>query len=142
MPPPHNFILQSADHAGDDWVIETKISGATIDGGYAQGGLMAYVNGDNYVKLDAISDVDNPRINRLELRSEVGGTIGTAPADPLVAAGTTDIWLRLTKTGTSYAGEYSFDGVAWSAFAAPVTNAMAAPALRPLRVRSAGRGPG
>ena len=25
-PPPNNFILQSADHAGADWVIETKLS--------------------------------------------------------------------------------------------------------------------
>ena len=36
-PPPNNFILQSADHAGEDWVIETKIDGATINGGYAPG---------------------------------------------------------------------------------------------------------
>ena len=57
-PPPNNFLLQDASHAGADWVIETKISGNTIDGGYAQGGLMAYVDGDNYVKLDAITDVE------------------------------------------------------------------------------------
>ncbi|HEX5979935.1 MAG TPA: ThuA domain-containing protein, partial [Thermoleophilaceae bacterium] len=67
-PPPNNFILQSADHAGADWTIETKLSG-TIDGGYGQGGLMAYVDGSNYVKFDAISDADNTRINRIELRS-------------------------------------------------------------------------
>ena len=56
-PPPPNFLLQDASHAGEDWVIETKISGHTITDGYTQGGLMAYVSGDNYVKLDAISDV-------------------------------------------------------------------------------------
>ena len=72
-PPPNNFILQSADHAGADWVIETKLSG-TINGGYAQGGLIAYQDGDNYVKFDAISDAGNTRINRIELRSEVNGT--------------------------------------------------------------------
>ena len=54
-------------------MIETKIDSATINGGYKQGGLLAHVDGDNYVKFDAISDVDNTRINRLELRSEVGG---------------------------------------------------------------------
>ena len=42
-PPPNNFILQDAAHAGSDWVIETRISAATINGGYAQGGLIAYV---------------------------------------------------------------------------------------------------
>ena len=55
-PPPNNFILQDASHAGPDWTIETKISAATISNGYGQGGLIAYVDGDNYVKFDAISD--------------------------------------------------------------------------------------
>ena len=45
-PPPNNFILQDASHADADWVIETKLSG-TINGGYGQGGLIAYLNGDN-----------------------------------------------------------------------------------------------
>ena len=116
-PPPNNFILQSADHAGADWVIETKINGATINGGYGQGGLIAYADGDNYVKFDAISDAGQTRINRLELRSETAGAIGPNPADPPIAAGVTEIWLRLTKTGTSYTGEYSLDGVAWTALA-------------------------
>ena len=30
------------------------------------------VDGGNYAKLDAISDAGNTRINRIELRSEVG----------------------------------------------------------------------
>ena len=52
---------------------------------------MAYVDGDNYVKFDAISDVDNTRINRIELRSEVAGAIQSPqPADPPIAAGVTD----------------------------------------------------
>ena len=42
-PPPNNFILQDASHAGADWVIETKINSYTHDGGYAQGGLIAYL---------------------------------------------------------------------------------------------------
>ena len=108
-------------------MIETKLSG-TINGGYAQGGLIAYSNGDNWVKLDPISDAGSTRINRIELRSEVGGTpVGpTGQADPEVPVGTTDILVRLTKTGSSYAGEYSFDGQIWTAMGT-VTNAMAAP---------------
>ena len=42
-------------------MIETKIDGATINGGYGQGGLIAYADGDNYVKFDAISDVGQTR---------------------------------------------------------------------------------
>ena len=78
-PPPNNFILQSADHAGADWVIETKID-SRVDGGYGQGGLIAYLNGDNYVKLDPIADAGQTRINRIELRTEIAGT-PTGPAD-------------------------------------------------------------
>ena len=108
-------------------MIETKLSG-TINGGYAQGGLIAYVDGDNYVKLDAISDAGQTRINRLELRSEVGGAIQDPQPNVDVSAGRRpDIWLRLSKTGTTYAGEYSFDGATWTAFPQPVTNAMASP---------------
>ncbi len=72
-PPPNNFILQSADHAGEDWVIETKID-SRVNGGYGQGGLLAYVDGQNYVKLDPIADAGQTRINRIELRTEVNGT--------------------------------------------------------------------
>jgi len=132
VPPPSNFILQSADHAGEDWVIETKVDGATIDGGYAQGGLIAYVDDANYVKFDAISDVDNPQINRIELRSEVNGAVTQPEPQFTLTAAQPEIWLRLTKTGTTYKGEYSFDGTTWQqvvASGAPttVTNAMAAP---------------
>ena len=41
-----NLLLQSADHAGSDYVLETKLSG-TITGGYSQGGLIIYTDDDN-----------------------------------------------------------------------------------------------
>src|SRR5262249_22080878 len=119
-PPPPNFILQSADHAGADWTMETKLS-ATITDGYSQGGLIAYSSGDNYVKLDAISDTGQTRVNRIELRSEVGAAIQNPQNDVQVPAGTTDIWLRMVKTGTNYAGQVSFDGETWTDMA-PVPN--------------------
>jgi PKD repeat protein len=59
----------------------------------------------------------------------VDSVIQPNPADIPVPAGTTDVWLRLTKTGTSYAGEYSFDGEDWTALASPVTNAMEDPSF-------------
>ena len=74
-----------------------------------------YSDDDNYVKLDAISDTNQTRINRIELRSEVAGAIAEpAAADHDVPAGHDDIWLRLTKAGTTYTGEYSFDGTTWT----------------------------
>ena len=44
-----------------------------MNGGYGQGGLIAYVNGDNYVKFDSDRGPGQTRINRIELRSEVAG---------------------------------------------------------------------
>jgi PKD repeat protein len=127
-PPPGNFILQSADHAGADWVIETKLSGNLSDG-YGQGGLIAYGDGDNYVKLDLISDQGQSTINRIEFRSEVGGAIqNPQPELNPLPTGTTNVWLRISKTGTTYKGEYSFDGTAWTAFAT-VENPVASPAF-------------
>ena len=129
-PPPNNFLLQDASHAGADWVIETKINDYTHDGGYAQGGLLAYVDGDNYVKFDAITDPNNASRNRIELRSEVAGAIQNPQENANLTGAQVNgpIWLRLTKAGNNYSGEYSFDGVAWTAFpGGPVANAMAAP---------------
>ena len=129
-PPPNNFILQDASHAGADWVIETKINSYTHDGGYAQGGLIAYGNGDNYVKFDAITDPNNTRCNRIELRSEVAGAIQNPQENANLTGAQVNgpVWLRLTKAGNNYSGEYSFDGVAWTPFpGGPVANPMAAP---------------
>ena len=92
-----NLFLQPADHAGPDWEIETKLSG-TIQDGYQQGGLVAWGSGADFVKLDAISDVGFDRINRIELRSQVGGTFVQPQPNADVPAGTTNIWLRLKKT--------------------------------------------
>ncbi|MDA0137112.1 ThuA domain-containing protein [Solirubrobacter sp. CPCC 204708] len=129
-PPPNNFLLQDASHADEDWVIETKVDGYTFDGGYAQGGLLAYQDGDNYVKFDVITDPNNTVVNRIELRSEIAGVIQEPQSNATVTAAQANgpFWLRLTKEGNSYKGEYSFDGVAWTAAPnSPVTNPMADP---------------
>jgi PKD repeat protein/plastocyanin len=129
-PPPNNFILQDAAHAGADWTIETKIPRASIIGEYAQGGLIAYVDGNNYVKLDVISDDNNTRINRIELRSEVAGAIANPQENVNIPEANDDgpFYLRLTKAGTNYSGEYSFDGATWTAFpGGSVANPMQAP---------------
>ena len=87
------ILLQAADHAGADWVLETKLTN-TLDGGYSQGGMMAYGSNDDYVKINAISDDGQGRVNRLELRSEVGGTVtqdGGGSADHGRAGGRADL---------------------------------------------------
>ena len=125
-----NFILQSAENAGEDWTIETKVLGANLPGGYAQGGLIAYVDDENYVKIDLISPGRHSRPYRIEVRSEIGG-LSSAPqpqVEPL-PEGTEDAWLRLTKRGTRYTTSYSLDGESWTTFAPLVGNPMDDPAF-------------
>src|SRR4051794_8581820 len=137
-----NFFLQTADHAGADYVLETKLT-TTLNGGFGQGGILVYTDDDNYVKLDAISDQKNTRINRIELRSEAAQAIlNPQPEFTTVPQGTTTIWLRLTKAGTSYSGEYSFDGTAWTSIGQAVPGTLSSPrfGLYTLGVQDAGAG--
>ena len=125
-----NLILQSPDHAGSDFVLETKIDASRLDGGYSQAGILVYKNDGNYVKLDPISDADNAgRVNRIELRSEIDDQPQDGPAvnDLTAEQAAGPIWLRLTKTGTTYTGEVSFDGRTWQQMASTVSNPMTQP---------------
>src|SRR5690606_34734432 len=54
---PGNFVLQ--DLGEGDWVVETLVDASTLTRQYEQGGLIAYVDDDNYVKFD-ISARNNP----------------------------------------------------------------------------------
>ena len=102
-------------------MIETKVGGAELSGGYEHAGLMAYEDDDDYVKYDLISDENQTAVNRIELRSEEGDVVqNPQPQFGTLPPGTTDVWLRLTKTGDVYKGEYSFDGETWTALAETV----------------------
>ncbi|WP_081686370.1 ThuA domain-containing protein [Candidatus Solirubrobacter pratensis] len=108
-----NFILQTADHTGADYVLETKLSAWTLQGSFQQGGILIWADDQNYVKFNAISDSTNTRINRSEIRAKVAGTIINPQPNLDVPAGVTAIWMRLTKSGTNYLAEMSFDGTTW-----------------------------
>ena len=123
-----NFILQSADHTGSDYVLETKLSAWTLNNDYQQGGILIYGDDNNWVKFNAISDQNNTRINRIENRSKVAGTVINPQPNLDVPAGVTAIWLKMTKSGSNYQAEASFDGNTWQTVGTgPVTNDMAAP---------------
>ena len=95
-----------------------------MSGGYEHGGLMVRQDDDNYIKFDVISDDGQTIKNRIELRSEVAGAIQEPqPQVTKPAPGYGDVWLRLTKTGTTYSGEFSEDGETWTSVGAPVANA-------------------
>src|SRR5690625_1956828 len=120
---PSNFVLQ--DLGDEDWTVETLVDGSTLTRQYEQGGLMVYVDDDNYVKFD-ISARNSPGSDLtlgLEVLSEVDGVIqNPQPAATVDQA----VWyLRLEKSGDSFTGSYSADGEEWTPFAS-VPNAPAA----------------
>ena len=120
-----NYILQTADHTSPDYVLETKLSAWTFVGQFRQAGILIWQDDNNYVKFNAISDGTNTRINRMENRSKVGGTVQAGGPNLNVPAGVTGIWLRMTKSGTSYQAEASFNGTTWQNVGAAVTNPIA-----------------
>ncbi|WP_083949939.1 ThuA domain-containing protein [Herbidospora yilanensis] len=118
---PKNFILQTAPSG--DWTLETKLDGSAFNEQYHQGGLIVYVDDDNYVKFDFLTDntAGSAVTRRIELRSEVGGSV----QNPQPGANnlTQGVWyLRLQKTGTTFRGSYSADGATWTDIAEAVTN--------------------
>ncbi|WP_322786261.1 ThuA domain-containing protein [Catelliglobosispora koreensis] len=118
---PANFILQNAPQG--DWVAQTKVDGSQMDEQYQQAGLLAYLDDDNYLKLDYIVDnvAGQPVLRRIEFRSEIGGVVQNP--QPQATELTSAVWhLRLAKTGNVYTASYSADGLTWTAFES-LTNA-------------------
>ncbi len=138
--PTRNFFLQTPDHAGADWTIETKIDASELSGGYEQAGLMAYQDDSNYIKYDILSDDGQTVLNRIELRSEEGDVIQNPQPQVTDAAGFPgEVWLRLTKTGDMYSGEYSFDGETFTVAAGAGPERHGDATLRHLHARPAER---
>ncbi|MBD8063620.1 ThuA domain-containing protein, partial [Oceanitalea stevensii] len=106
---PANFVVQ--DLGDEDWTVETVVDTSDTTRQYEQGGLIAYVDDDNYVKLDVLTtNTAGAAVTRLvEIRSEVGSTVqNPQPNSPAITA--TTVHLRLARTGDTFTGSYSVDG--------------------------------
>jgi regulation of enolase protein 1 (concanavalin A-like superfamily) len=115
---PSNLVLQTMP-AGD-WTIETTFDEELV-GGFQQAGLMAYVDDDNYVKFDVIAD-GSGGVDRIEIRSEVGGTVQSPQPNLSPPPDDGTWWLRLTKSGNNYSGRISTDGHTWVEVGGAVPN--------------------
>ncbi|MTD13899.1 DUF1349 domain-containing protein [Nakamurella sp. YIM 132087] len=112
-----NVLLQPQP-GGNHWTIETRVDGSDFTGGYQQTGLIAYVDGDNFVKLNFIRD--NATARRIELRSNVAGTFVNPQQNGDISGDV--VSLRLERQDNNFAGYYSADGVNWTKFAETVAN--------------------
>ncbi|WP_129667645.1 ThuA domain-containing protein [Phytoactinopolyspora endophytica] len=122
---PNNFILQSVPE-DEDWTIETRLTPEMLHQ-WQLAGLMVYGDDDNYVKLDVVAQ--NPAGSATELGAELVserdaqfGNGGNRQLDVAEATESGWYYLRLTKSGDTYAGEISGDGVNWESLGDPVTN--------------------
>jgi alpha-glucuronidase len=112
-----NVALQSVN---GDWTIESKlVFSRPLSTNNEQGGIVAYANDNNYVKLAWEMSASTQPINRLRVVviREQNGTATTlqvtgADAQRIVGAGGA-IWLRLAKRGGTYKAYYSGDGAVW-----------------------------
>jgi regulation of enolase protein 1 (concanavalin A-like superfamily) len=117
---PRNLMLQPAPDG--DWTIETKVDASTFDEAFQQAGLIAYADDTNYVKLDYLTSnaAGSPVARGIELRSEMADAVQSP--QPNAPAPVQGVWhLRLSKSGSTFTGSYSADGLMWTALA-PVTN--------------------
>ncbi|TDW21653.1 ThuA domain-containing protein [Kribbella kalugense] len=117
---PRNLVLQPTPDG--DWTIETKVDASSFDEAFQQAGLMVYADDANYVKLDYLTtNAAGSAVARgIELRSEVADVVQLT--QPNAPAPTQGVWyLRISKSGSTFTGSYSSEGVAWNALS-PVTN--------------------
>jgi regulation of enolase protein 1 (concanavalin A-like superfamily) len=112
-----NLALQSVN---GDWTAESKlVFSRPLTTNNEQGGVIAYANDNNYVKLAWEMSASTQPINKLRvvLLREQNGTATTiqvtgADAQRIVGADGA-IWLRLAKSGGTYKAYYSTDGSVW-----------------------------
>ena len=121
-----NLTLQDVN---GDWTMESKVVfSRALAANNEQGGIVAYADDQNYVKLAWEMSSVTQAINKLRVvfLREQGGTAQTfqvtgADAQKLVGAGGA-IWLRIAKTGGTYKAYYSSDGAVWRYFATATLN--------------------
>ena len=121
---PRNFILQ--DLPDGDWTIETRLT-PTMLHQWQLAGLIVYGGDDDYVKFDVVAQNGAGAATdlRAELVSEKGGQFGNGGNRNIDIPETSEsgwYYLRLTRSGDSYAAEISDGGVNWTSLGDPVTN--------------------
>ncbi len=122
---PTNFILQPQP-AEDEWTVEAKLNTSALYEQYQQGGLILYLDDDNYVKFDHVvtNAAGSAPSGLVELLSEIDGSV-TAVNGPALAP-QDELWLRLSRSGDTISGSYSVDGETWTDMPDSATNAAVA----------------
>ncbi len=107
----HNLLLQPAL---GDWTIESKLTFSIKPGtNFQQGGIIAYQNDDNYLKVDWEKQSANTQFRVILEDSRTGVAVNQVLASPVADAivpSSNTVWFRMAKTGQIYSIFYSVDG--------------------------------
>jgi RHS repeat-associated protein len=98
-----NLLVRQSSAA--DFEISTRVN-FNPSANYQSAGLLVYTNDDNFVRLGRVY-ADGQKV---ELVWETNGS----PASILVNATLTTIYLKLKRSGATFTGYYSADGVTWT----------------------------
>lgn len=105
-----NILLQDAP---GDWTIETKlVCSITPYSPYQQGGIIAYQDMDNYIKLEWEATNSNNTI--IQVCREVNGAASASNVSGSVVGRDNTLWLRMVKSGNTYSTYYSTNGTDFS----------------------------
>ena len=106
-----NLLLQDAV---GDWIIESKLVFSVVPHvRYQQGGILAYQDDDNYVKLGWEYSTFFGTATRFVVITEKDGVATTSSnivATNIVGSDKT-VWFRMVKSGNGYTTYYSTDGL-------------------------------
>jgi beta-glucosidase len=111
----HNILVQSAP---GDWTVTSKlVFSVAPHANNQQGGIIAYQDDDNYLKVDWEFSSGAARFGETIEDSLSGSPVAqvltTIPTASIMGAGTT-VWLRMAKRGPIYTTSYSTDGVSFT----------------------------
>jgi alpha-glucuronidase len=122
-----NVALQDVD---GDWTTDSKVVfSRPLAADNEQGGIVAYADDDNYVKLawemaSANAPINKRRVVLLREQNGVATALQVTGADAQRIVGAAGaIWLRLKKTGDTYKAYYSSDGRVYKFMGATTLNA-------------------
>ncbi|EHR61132.1 alpha-glucuronidase family glycosyl hydrolase [Saccharomonospora cyanea] len=122
-----NLALQEVD---GDWTAESRlVFSRPLAHDNEQGGLVAYADDDNYVKLawemaDEKAEINKLRVVLLTEESGKATSMEVTGADAQRIVGEDGaIWLRLVKLGNTYKAYYSGDGEVYRFFGATTLSA-------------------
>jgi alpha-glucuronidase len=112
-----NVTLQDVN---GDWTVESKVVfSRPLAANNEQGGIVAYANDQNYVKLawemgSATAPLNKVRVVIIREQNGAATTLQVTGADAQRIVGTDGaIWLRLSKAGGTYKAYFSEDGSVW-----------------------------